>query len=220
MYCENLLHVLPDQQVIPYFGPPDEGSALVRVERFIEHFEQTTEIPLFSRAEAIAEKILDAKKVYLFKDKINFRHPGSNGFGPHQDAAAGWDKYAPYFVSIAVFVKESRPETGGFEFALNASPNMYYPSENGKLFQTQFEKFQRASLNYPAGDAIAFDSYAPHQTHRNSSTSIIPHIILTFNDARHGSHRPQYYAEKIKSMRQEGEQIRFRVFEFGDEYAK
>src|ERR1041385_5598045 len=30
----------------------------------------------------------------LFKDKINFKMPGGDGFTSHQDVQAGWDRYA------------------------------------------------------------------------------------------------------------------------------
>jgi hypothetical protein len=30
----------------------------------------------------------------LFKEKINFKIPGGDGFKPHQDSQAGWDAYA------------------------------------------------------------------------------------------------------------------------------
>ena len=35
----------------------------------------------------------------LFKDKINFKLPGGDGFKWHQDQQAGWWNYAPLFVT-------------------------------------------------------------------------------------------------------------------------
>ena len=35
----------------------------------------------------------------LFKDKINFKKPGGDGFKPHQDQQAGWGTYADLFVT-------------------------------------------------------------------------------------------------------------------------
>lgn len=219
-YCSELLTEVGDgATTFPYYGPPEDGSPLIRIERFVEQFEQVTCIPLLARASEVAKEMLGAR-VCLFKDKINFRHPGSDGFGPHQDAAAGWGKYSPYFISVAVFIRDSKPESGGFEFALDAQPNTFYQSVNGKLDQAQFDAFTRNSLICPAGDAIAFDSYAPHQSHGNLTTAVIPHIILTFNDAQYGSHRDDYYADKRKSMGTDNGRVRFRVFEFGAEYAK
>lgn len=220
-FCSRLLTTeSPPPSIIPYFSAASSGTQLVRVERFVEDFEVSTRIPLLKRAATIAAQLLGCASVALFKDKINFRHPGSEGFGPHQDAAAGWDKYSPYFVSVAIFIRNSNPQAGGFEFAVNAKPNFYYPAQNGKLLQSDFDGFQRTPIVCPAGDAIAFDSYAPHQSYRNGTEEVVPHIILTFNDASHGSHRDKYYSEKVNSMSVGGGPIRFRVFEFGDEYAK
>ena len=38
----------------------------------------------------------------LFKDKINFKMPGGDGFKAHQDVQAGWNAYASYHVSVLV----------------------------------------------------------------------------------------------------------------------
>ena len=48
----------------------------------------------------------------LFKEKINFKMPGGDGFKPHQDSQAGWDAYAEFFVSALVCIDEATPENG------------------------------------------------------------------------------------------------------------
>ena len=37
----------------------------------------------------------------LFKDKINYKYPGGEGFQPHQDITAGWGNYTNKHVSFA-----------------------------------------------------------------------------------------------------------------------
>ena len=34
--------------------------------------------------------------------KVNFKMPGSNGFIPHQDAQAGWNSYASFFITVLI----------------------------------------------------------------------------------------------------------------------
>ena len=43
---------------------------------------------------------LFGEKAVLFKDKINFKMPGGEGFKPHQDSQAGWEVYAKYFINV------------------------------------------------------------------------------------------------------------------------
>src|SRR5690242_1758290 len=40
----------------------------------------------------------------LFKDKINFKLPGGDGFKPHQDQQAGWSVYADLFITAMVSI--------------------------------------------------------------------------------------------------------------------
>ena len=53
----------------------------------------------------------------LFKDKINFKMPGGDGFKPHQDSQAGWEAYAPYFVSVMVCIDAATMENGCLQLA-------------------------------------------------------------------------------------------------------
>ena len=46
---------------------------------------------------------LFGEEAILFKEKINFKMPGGDGFKPHQDSQAGWNVYADFFISILVY---------------------------------------------------------------------------------------------------------------------
>jgi len=43
----------------------------------------------------------------LFKDKINFKYPGGDGFKHHQDQAAGWWTYGNLFISVLISIDEA-----------------------------------------------------------------------------------------------------------------
>ena len=53
----------------------------------------------------------------LFKDKINFKMPGGQGFKAHQDAQAGWHLYARYFISVLISIDRSTEQNGCIEMA-------------------------------------------------------------------------------------------------------
>mgnify|MGYP002528606796 CR=1 FL=1 len=48
----------------------------------------------------------------LFKEKINFKMSGGDGFKPHQDSQAGWDAYADFFISALVSIDDATVENG------------------------------------------------------------------------------------------------------------
>src|SRR5262249_4189249 len=53
----------------------------------------------------------------LFKDKINFKLPGGDGFKPHQDQQAGWSVYASLFVTALVAIDDATEANGCLELA-------------------------------------------------------------------------------------------------------
>src|ERR1044071_7335107 len=48
----------------------------------------------------------------LFKDKINFKLPGGDGFKPHQDQQAGWSTYADVFLTAMVSIDDTTADNG------------------------------------------------------------------------------------------------------------
>jgi len=215
-YCEGALLPggLPDG-VVPYFEGKGSERRLTRIERMMEHLEAATGIALLERcAELVRQKT--GRDANLFKDKINFRHPCAAGFGAHQDAAAGWTEYSPIFHSVALFVRDTDAAHGGFEFSLEDPGAAFYPNVNGQIGKELFEAFRRRDVEARAGDAIFFDSFAPHRSHANSSGAMVPHLILTFNPGEHGYLRPTYYENKLAGMSGGDGGYEFRLFDFGD----
>ncbi|MEK9724046.1 MAG: phytanoyl-CoA dioxygenase family protein, partial [Rhodospirillaceae bacterium] len=51
----------------------------------------------------------------LFKEKINYKMPGGDGFKPHQDSQAGWDTYCDFFISVLVSIDAATEENGCLE---------------------------------------------------------------------------------------------------------
>jgi len=51
----------------------------------------------------------------LFKDKINFKLPGGDGFKPHQDQQAGWSTYADLFITAMVSLDATTADNGCLE---------------------------------------------------------------------------------------------------------
>jgi len=84
-------------QSMKYFEPGKRpGSRILsRVENFVPYHEGFSEL-ITRRRMLQAVDDLFAEPSVLFKDKINFKLPGADGFRAHQDVQAGWVLYITY----------------------------------------------------------------------------------------------------------------------------
>ena len=136
----------------------------------------------------------------LFKDKINFKMPGGDGFKAHQDAQAGWNVYAKYYITALVSIDSATIENGCLEMAAGwhrkgLVGDEWTPLGEGETAGMDFIAFPTAP-----GDTIFFDSYAPHRSGPNLTAAPRRVLYVTYNRASEGDHRVRYFADKRKSF--------------------
>ncbi len=149
---------------------------------------------LFVRGEIqqITSQLFDDEAI-LFKDKINFKMPGGDGFKAHQDVQAGWDRYSKLHITALVSIDPSTVENGCLEMASG-----YH--DKG-LIGEQWKPLEEDELDYISvptnpGDAVFFDSFAPHRSGPNMTNEKRRVLYVTYNAAAEGDHRRQYYYDK------------------------
>src|SRR3546814_373964 len=98
----------------------------------------------------------------LFKDKINFKKPGGDGFKPHQDQQAGWSRYADLFITALVSIDAATTENGCLELAAGFHDEGMIGNEWAPLDGSQMSKMQFVACPTRPGDVVFFDSYCPH----------------------------------------------------------
>ncbi len=164
--------------------------------------------------QAVSE-LLDEPAV-LFKEKINFKMPGGDGFKPHQDAQAGWNDYGSFYITAMVSIDESTLENGCLEVAAGWHDkglvgDLWKPLDEAAMADMDF-------VPYPTrpDDAMFFDSFAPHRSGPNLTDRSRRVLYVTYNKASEGDHRERYFADKRKSFppdieREEGKSYVFRV---------
>jgi len=133
------------------------------------------------------------EEAILFKDKINFKMPGGDGFKAHQDVQAGWDRYSKLHITALVSIDASTIKNGCLEIA--------YGNHNKGLIGEQWVPLKEDGLDYVSiptnpGDAIFFNSYAPHRSGPNMTNKSRRVLYVTYNAASEGDHRREYYADK------------------------
>lgn len=151
----------------------------------------------------------------LFKEKINFKMPGADGFKPHQDSQAGWDRYADYFVNVGLTVDPCTIENGCLELVRGHHRDGLFQSWE-PLTEEQMRDMVFEPIVAEPGDVVFFDCFTPHRSEPNHTGSTRRVYFATYNRASAGDHLEQYYADKRRSYppdieREPGKEYVFRV---------
>lgn len=191
----------------------DDGKRLVsRIENitpFHSGFRQMTEALRAPVGQLLGEEAV------LFKEKVNFKMPGGDGFKPHQDSQAGWDYYADFFISVLVSIDASTPENGCLQICGGHHKRGLFKSWE-PLSDEDMADMDFVNVETEPGDMVFFDCFAPHQSDPNLSDKIRRIYYATYNRRSAGDHLEQYYADKFKNYppdidREKGKEYVFRV---------
>ena len=155
------------------------------------------------------------EEAMLFKEKLNFKFPGGDGFKPHQDSQAGWDAYADFFVSALVSLDEATPENGCLQIVGNYRHRGLFRSWQ-PLSEEDMAGMELVDLPTKPGDVVFFDSFVPHASQPNRTDRPRRIFYATYNRKSAGDHMARYYADKHKTYppdidRRAGETYVFRV---------
>ncbi|MDH3977110.1 MAG: phytanoyl-CoA dioxygenase family protein [Gammaproteobacteria bacterium] len=181
-------------------SPITGENMLVRVEHILGGNDQEMEALLLSEKTIDALKALLGDVPSLFKEKINYKHPGCRADKLHQDQAAGWGKYSDFFVTLCLAVDPNREDNAALRF-MN-SGNYQKGLMNGE-WTPMSEKTDMSwaddeydMLEMDPGDVVFFECYVPHGSPANESDKGRRNLYLTFNRASDGDLRARYYADK------------------------
>ncbi len=168
---------------------------LSRIEKFVEEDIVLGDFVLRSGLPDLAAQLLGGPAV-LFKEKINFKLPGGQGFAPHQDIQPGWDSYAAYFISVLVTIDPSTIENGCIELAAGHHKRGWIGERMKPLTTEQLAGVEFAKFPTEPGDVVFFDCFTPHQSAPNLTSQPRRNLYLTYSRATDGDHRERYFADK------------------------
>lgn len=177
----------------------------------MHHFEQTDGGPRLARSEALIDnhpgfrqfitaggviqwvgELLDEPAV-LYKEKINYKQPGGAGFAPHQDAPAY--RFVDHHISVMVPVDAATSANGGLSFARGHTRGRL-PEARGCILPEVADTLEWLPVDVFPGDVVLFDSYTPHRSGTNISSTSRRALYLTYNALSAGDFRDRYYADK------------------------
>ena len=169
---------------------------LCRMEDFAPYHPGFSGLFMHGRLRLAVDQLFGERSV-LFKDKINFKLPGGDGFKAHQDVQAGWDRYASLFITALVTIDECTEQNGCLEMA-------QYHHER-KLLGELWKPLEEEALPYKLlptrpGDVVLFDSFVPHRSGPNLTCNPRRVLYVTYNRASEGDHLRTYYNDKRRSF--------------------
>jgi hypothetical protein len=178
----------------------DHGPALARSEDIVPHHAGLRSL-ICDRLGAVASDVLGEPAV-LFKEKVNFKHPGGAGFAPHQDATAY--RFADHHISCMVPLDPATIASGCLDVVSGEHAGFLDTDDRGRIAEPVAVALEWKPVEVEPGDLLWFDSYTPHRSGTNRSDRPRRALYLTYNAAADGDLRAAYYADKEVELTREG----------------
>jgi predicted HD phosphohydrolase/ectoine hydroxylase-related dioxygenase (phytanoyl-CoA dioxygenase family) len=185
-------HAVVDGPGMHHFEQTEAGPRLARSEDLIPHDDT---LRSFICGGDLLSWLGDlfGEPAVLYKEKVNYKHPGGGGFAPHQDATAY--RFVDRHISAMVPLDPATVESGCLSVAPGHTRGIL-PNTRGTLDSTVSESLDWAVVEVLPGDVLIFDSYAPHKSGTNRSAHPRRALYLTYNARSAGDFRDRYYADK------------------------
>ena len=184
-----------------------EKRILMRVENLVDFYPLISNVAQSKEIFSTLEKIM-GEKIILFKDKINFKNPGSGGFRPHQDPNKSWLKFSNKFCNALITISESAIDNGCIELAPEGHKLGLIPQDGtGLLPENTVKNLSFKMIPTSPGDVVFFDALSPHRSKSNNSKSQRINLYLTYNALMDGNHRHEYFEEKRAEFPPDNERV-------------
>jgi hypothetical protein len=183
----------PDAGWLQHDEQTTSGVQRTRTENFSPFHRDLRTLLTAGAVPLMAGQLLGEPAV-LYKEKINYKHPGGGGFAAHQDAPAY--PHIPVSVSCLLAVDDSTVENGCLEFAGGLHHELLPTDGHGCIHPDIAETLPWQAHPVRAGSLVWFHSHTPHRSGPNTSTTSRRALYLTYNAASVGDLHKAYYRDK------------------------
>ncbi|MEO6040196.1 MAG: phytanoyl-CoA dioxygenase family protein [Saprospiraceae bacterium] len=191
---ENLVET-PEKWMIYYEKSRlDQSKILGRTEYFLDYHPECKALIMSDRLTGMISALLGQEAI-LFKEKINFKLAGSNGYPAHQDAPA-WQNFIPQkFISSFIAIDQMTLENG----CLYVLPKRH---KEGLIADNLLadDNPDWVPIAMKTGEVLFFDAYMPHKSSGNFSKNSRRTLILTHSPKADGDQRDEYFSRKRLSF--------------------
>tara|TARA_B100001057_G_scaffold77424_1_gene72295 strand:- start:42 stop:779 length:738 start_codon:yes stop_codon:yes gene_type:complete len=189
----------------------DNKNRLRRIEKI---YNKSTDLSKLNKDILTLLNKFFGEKYAIFKDKVNIKVPGGDGFAPHYDGVfyfkrgkrrmRGWYEYSDVFVNCLIALDQRSKNNGYIEIAKeNNIPfeklikNMNSKTRQMKKSVLKTAVFKKLPLNI--GDITLFSSKCLHKSKKNSSNRSRSLLYYTYNPSKYGNNYFKYYKDKKNS---------------------
>jgi 2-aminoethylphosphonate dioxygenase len=183
--------------VLQHYEGTDDGPQLCRSERFVDVHTPLRELLCRGRLPEIAGALLGEPAV-LYKEKVNHKLPGGAGYSPHQDAPAY--PMIDVHVSAMIAVDDADATNGGLEVVSSCFDRVLPVDDRGCIRSSIVDTLLWEPVPLRAGQTLWFHSRTPHRSGPNRSQLPRRAIYPTYNAAREGDRRADYYSTKERAF--------------------
>ncbi|KIW91775.1 uncharacterized protein Z519_07745 [Cladophialophora bantiana CBS 173.52] len=176
----------------------DGKQQLFRTEAFVEYHPEFDQL---LRGGVIGNilKQLSGDEMLLFKEKINYKLPNSNGFKAHLDAPAYDHIGRVNHLTVNIAVDEATVANGCLE-VVPGSHNVNVklaPGEGGRVAEDWEASAHWVSLPLKPGDIVLFGSHLAHRSAPNKTDHSRASVYATYSRKQDGTDlRERYYADR------------------------
>ncbi|MCU0989570.1 MAG: phytanoyl-CoA dioxygenase family protein [Xanthomonadales bacterium] len=190
---------VPGKYMMYFEKSHNDGSRIIcRIENFVPYHPGFSKLITDCRMQQAVSELFGEDAV-LFKDKINFKLPGGDGFKEHQDVQAGWDAFADLHITAMIAIDETNEANGSLEMIAGMHTQGVLGSMWAPLTDADTHDAAYVPVHCLPGDAVFFDSYAPHRSQPNRTDKARRVLYITYNKASQGDSRGKYYADKRRN---------------------
>jgi len=173
-----------------------EEKILCRIENFTQYNPGLDYVLAHPKLVGMATELFGEQAI-LYKEKINYKLPGGDGFAPHQDVAAGWWMYGQTLhLSCLVCIDEATEANGCLEVSMGEHKNGLLGDPWKEVPNDVVQRLKWVSCPTKPGDIIFFDSFVPHKSGPNFTNNSRRVLYATYAKASEGDFRERYYADK------------------------
>jgi len=192
-YEKNLLKKQPGHE-------NDPEKILQRIENFLP-YDPPLDGLLNGSKMLEAVSYLFGERAVIYKDKINYKLPGSDGFKPHQDVAAGWWMYGQSLhISALVTIDDCSAENGALELVRGRHRDGMLSEKWKELSEEVCQQMKWELHPSRPGDIVFFDSFVPHRSGPNMTQHSRRVAYITYGKLSEGDWREKYFKDKRASF--------------------
>jgi len=203
-----------------YYEKIKNQYRLRRIEKISDFSKQSKKIIHSKRIFDILFE-LKKKNFVLFKDKLNFKYPGGQGYLPHIDGhffwkdkfniyQKGWKKYSNNFINFVLPLEKSNPKNGCIYLSKKSDTkkigNNFKKITKNLIINTpniknkDIKKFKFYPIILDPGDVCFFDWKCAHYSKNNLSRKSRIIFYATYCEKNRKTNiRKNYYIDKYSS---------------------